>query len=126
MDVLVTEWLQVTQSPRHWVPLPRVPSCADVLAKFAMTKASTPGAVAWAELAAGLRAYFDATLPKLLLYRQEREQYDKFARGCNPAPSRLLSRTGHMSRRSRRAINSLWRRAPSPAPIPATASTRAY
>mmetsp|Transcript_26687 Transcript_26687/g.80563 ORF Transcript_26687/g.80563 Transcript_26687/m.80563 type:complete len:278 (+) Transcript_26687:345-1178(+) len=104
VDVLVTEWLQVTQSPRHWVPLPRVPSCADVLAKFAMTKASTPGAVAWAELAAGLRAYFDATLPKLLLYRQEREQYDKFARGRG-APStlygaehllRLLSRLPHL------------------------------
>jgi mortality factor 4-like protein 1 len=85
IDVLVTDWKQVTRAPRHWVPLPCVPSCADILAAFAATKIG-PGAAAWSDLIGGLRAYFDVALPKLLLYRQEREQYDRFVQG-HSAPS---------------------------------------
>lgn len=121
IDVLAADWIQVTRAPRLWIPLPRSPSCADILATFATTKSGSPGAAAWADLAAGLRVYFDVALPKLLLYRQEREQYDRFARGGSlclicvapkkerPRTVRLGVRLYSSPHRPRRAISYLWR-----------------
>ena len=88
-DVLVRDWEQVTREPRHWPALPRSPTVAELLAGFVDGKAAAaPGAQAakWRDVGAALLAYFDACLPKLLLYRQEREQWaSRAARGATPA-----------------------------------------
>lgn len=59
----------------------------QVLARFAEAKSGGSMRAEWAAMAQGLVVYFDKCLPKILLYRQEREQYDKFARGRGPPSS---------------------------------------
>ncbi|CAM9227841.1 unnamed protein product [Scytosiphon promiscuus] len=76
---LVTDWENVTQEPRRLVKLPRELTAADVMAQYMESKAnrSTPQQTARAqELMDGVRIYFDKALPLILLYRQERTQYD--------------------------------------------------
>eukprot|EP00903_Cladosiphon_okamuranus_P007568 g7342.t1 len=77
---LVTDWENVTQEPRRLVKLPREKTAADVMNDYMESKAnrsSTPQQMARArELMDGVRIYFDKALPLILLYRQERTQYD--------------------------------------------------
>ena len=87
--VVAHDWEQIVGKPIHWAPLPRKPCVADLLQTYAATKRQ--GGVhgqAWRDFAGCLTSYFDAALPRLLLYRQERQQYDLRARGRG-APSRL-------------------------------------
>ena len=87
--VVAHDWEQIVGKPIHWAPLPRKPCVADLLQTYAATKRQ--GGVhgqAWRDFAGCLISYFDAALPRLLLYRQERQQYDLRARGRG-APSRL-------------------------------------
>ena len=87
--VVAHDWEQIVGKPIHWAPLPRKPCVADLLQTYAATKRQ--GGVhgqAWRDFAGALISYFDAALPRLLLYRQERQQYDLRARGRG-APSRL-------------------------------------
>ncbi|CAM9432310.1 unnamed protein product [Ectocarpus fasciculatus] len=76
---LVTDWEHVTQEPRRLVKLPRELTAANVMAQYMESKANrgTPQQTARAqELMDGVRIYFDKALPLILLYRQERTQYD--------------------------------------------------
>ena len=85
--VVTHDWEQITRKPQHWVPLPRTPCVADLLQTYAATKphADIP---AWRDFSDGLVRFFDEALPRLLLYRQERQQYDLRAHGRG-APSRI-------------------------------------
>ena len=79
----------IVGKPIHWAPLPRKPCVADLLQTYAATKRQGGAhGQAWRDFAGALISYFDAALPRLLLYRQERQQYDLRARGRG-APSRL-------------------------------------
>lgn len=70
------------REPHQLVPLPRTPSVASVLASF-MEQRKEKGSTSalqlkrFQELMEGIRMYFDKALPLILLYRQEREQYDR-------------------------------------------------
>eukprot|EP00271_Cylindrocystis_brebissonii_P014260 TRINITY_DN35561_c0_g1_i1.p1 TRINITY_DN35561_c0_g1~~TRINITY_DN35561_c0_g1_i1.p1 ORF type:complete len:349 (+),score=105.51 TRINITY_DN35561_c0_g1_i1:468-1514(+) len=72
---LVDDWRCITQVERL-VKLPRKPTVADVLQRYleAKTKKDSSNDNT-AEVANGLRAYFDRALPAILLYKQERSQY---------------------------------------------------
>jgi mortality factor 4-like protein 1 len=85
--VVTHDWEQITRKPQHWAPLPRTPCVADLLQTYAATKphADIP---AWRDFSDGLVRFFDEALPRLLLYREERQQYDLRARGRG-APSRI-------------------------------------
>jgi len=83
-DQLVSDWERVTREPRAWVPLPRDPCVTAVLDRFVARR----GAKKWRSVADAVRSYFDAALPKLLLYRYEREQWESVkARRAGAAPS---------------------------------------
>ena len=87
--VVSHDWEQITGAPCHWAPLPRTPCVADLLQTYVATKRQ--GGIhgqAWRDFGAGLVHYFDEALPRLLLYRQERQQYDLRAHGRG-APSRI-------------------------------------
>ena len=87
--VVAHDWEQIVGKPIHWAPLPRKPCVADLLQTYAATKRQGGAhGQAWRDFAGALVTYFDAALPRLLLYRQERQQYDLRARGRG-APSRL-------------------------------------
>jgi len=87
--VVAHDWEQIVGKPIHWAPLPRKPCVADLLQTYAATKRQGGAhGQAWRDFAGALITYFDAALPRLLLYRQERQQYDLRARGRG-APSRL-------------------------------------
>ena len=87
--VVAHDWEQIVGKPIHWAPLPRKPCVADLLQTYAATKRQGGAhGQAWRDFAGALISYFDAALPRLLLYRQERQQYDLRARGRG-APSRL-------------------------------------
>ena len=87
--VVAHDWEQIVGKPIHWAPLPRKPCVADLLQTYAATKRQGGAhGQAWRDFAGCLISYFDAALPRLLLYRQERQQYDLRARGRG-APSRL-------------------------------------
>jgi len=83
-NIIVADWDQIVNEPRHWVPLPRTPTIASVLETFLATKREQrrDQLGKWEEFVEALRTYFDVALPKVLLYRQEREQYERH----KPAP----------------------------------------
>lgn len=90
---LMTDWENVTQEPRRLVKLPRELTAADVMSQYMESKAdrSTPPQIARAqELIDGVRIYFDKALPLILLYRQERRQYDlTIQKHPNKSPSEI-------------------------------------
>jgi mortality factor 4-like protein 1 len=79
-NLIVADWDQIVNEPRHWVPLPRSPTIASILETFLATKRDQrrDQLGKWEELVEALSTYFDVALPKVLLYRQEREQYERY------------------------------------------------
>lgn len=77
-NIMVADWNQIVNEPRHWVPLPRTPTITRIFEAFLATKREQrrDQLGKWEELIEALRTYFDTALPKILLYRQEREQYE--------------------------------------------------
>ena len=74
---LMADWELITRK-HHVVPLPRHPNVARVLESFVETTPQTRRA-AVSEVCAGLRLYFDRSLPLILLYKYERPQHNMFA-----------------------------------------------
>eukprot|EP00850_Spirogloea_muscicola_P011103 SM000067S20380 [mRNA] locus=s67:657277:660025:- [translate_table: standard] len=73
---LVEDWKSITQDGQ--LPkLPRKPSVRDILKKYleAVTRKDGSEDDALKEVVTGLRVYFDKSLPVILLYKEEREQY---------------------------------------------------
>lgn len=74
------DWERVTQiDPHMLVTLPRVPTVQVIISDYLETKAKRANKTnqeKLSELFEGLRIYFDAALPIMLLYRQERAQYN--------------------------------------------------
>lgn len=70
---LVDDWEFITKENRL-VPLPRETNVQQILQKWVMGKRQSSDK-ATREVSEGLQYYFDASLPKLLLYRFERQQY---------------------------------------------------
>ncbi|KAK6924006.1 MRG domain [Dillenia turbinata] len=62
------------------VKLPRFPSVDDILTKYHEYRSKKDSVMADSvgEILKGLRCYFDKALPALLLYKQERQQYQDF------------------------------------------------
>ncbi|KAF8377598.1 hypothetical protein HHK36_030980 [Tetracentron sinense] len=75
---LVDDWEFVTQLGKL-VKLPRSPSVDDILKKYLDYKSKKDGMIAESigEILKGLRCYFDKALPVMLLYKRERQQYNK-------------------------------------------------
>ena len=75
---LVDEWDLIVQEPRKLLQLPRAPNVVSIIEDFLALKekkADNEQFLRYKELLNGLRIYFDKALPKILLYRQEREQW---------------------------------------------------
>lgn len=76
--LLVEDWEHVVQDQKI-IRLPRECSVQVVLDQFVESKRksrTTAGVAVYQEIVAGLKEYFNRCLPKLLLYRLERIQYD--------------------------------------------------
>jgi len=89
---LVLDWEQITLEPRKWVPLPRTPTVAGILDEFVATRVQhARHARRWRDFADAVALYFDKALPKILLYRYEREQFDLVQRKLSATrPSRFF------------------------------------
>jgi len=77
---LVNEWSLITTEPKRLVKLPRVKTVENIFRdylEFKQSKVDAEQYVRFVELFEGLQLYFDKALPTILLYRQEREQYDQ-------------------------------------------------
>ena len=88
---LVDEWELIVQEPRRLLKLPKIPNVVAVLEEFlAMKKKKVDEDTYhnYKELFSGLRIYFDKALPKVLLYRQEREQWE-VAKQLHPHASQV-------------------------------------
>lgn len=85
---LVDDWEFVTKE-RRLVPLPRELSVQDVLNKWINGRRQSTDK-ATREVAEGIQTYFDVALPKLLLYRFERQQYNNIFRTGTPRDETLL------------------------------------
>ena len=76
--LLVEDWEHVVQDKKI-IRLPRDCSVQVVLDQFIESKRksrTTNGLAVYQEIASGIKEYFNRCLPKLLLYRLERVQYD--------------------------------------------------
>ncbi|CAA7407660.1 unnamed protein product [Spirodela intermedia] len=74
---LVDDWDYVTQQ-KKLVKLPRNPSVDDILKKYLEHRTKKDGMIADSvgEILKGIRCYFDKALLAMLLYKNEREQYE--------------------------------------------------
>lgn len=79
---LVDDWEFVTKE-RRLVPLPRELTVQDLLLKWVAGRRQSSDK-ATREVAEALQTYFDAALPRLLLYRFERQQYDDISQKQSP------------------------------------------
>lgn len=85
---LVADWEQITLEPRKWVPVPRVPCVRDIMHEFVESRSRDPR---WRDFGDAVVIYFDKALPKILLYRHEREQFDHILRRYSgKSPSSLF------------------------------------
>lgn len=84
----VDDWEMVTKEAKL-VPLPREVSVQDVLHKWVNTRRQSTDK-ATREVAEGLQTYFDTCLPKMLLYRVERKQYNQLFSTGTPRDETLL------------------------------------
>eukprot|EP00850_Spirogloea_muscicola_P002314 SM000009S23443 [mRNA] locus=s9:32114:35258:+ [translate_table: standard] len=88
---LVEDWKSITQDGQ--LPkLPRKPSVRDILKKYleAVTRKDGSEDDALKEVVTGLRVYFDKSLPVILLYKEEREQYAEIlTEGSETQPSEV-------------------------------------
>lgn len=85
---LVDDWEFVTKE-RKLVPLPRELSVQGVLHKWINGRRQSTDK-ATREVAEGLQAYFDVALPKLLLYKFERPQYNSIFHTGTPSDVTIL------------------------------------
>lgn len=88
---LVDEWALIVQEPRKLLKIPKIPNVVAIIEDFLAVKAKKvdlDAYVRYKELFTGLRIYFDKALSKLLLYRQEREQWE-IAKELHPHPSQI-------------------------------------
>jgi len=79
---MVDEWKTVTSKPGRLLCLPRVFTVSKVIDEFLALKKSKIDEKAYKkyyDLFHGLKHYFDKALPLVLLYRQERSQYESLA-----------------------------------------------
>lgn len=74
--ILVDDWESVTKEMRL-VPLPRTITVDGVLQRWVSNRRHTVDK-ATKEVAEALLIYFNASLPKILLYRFERQQYEEY------------------------------------------------
>ncbi|CAK4073205.1 unnamed protein product [Aphanomyces euteiches] len=80
--ILIDDWKNITQQ-EQWIDLPRTPSVKTMIADF--LAATEPTDDTLRPIFDGLQLYFDKALPLLLLYRQERAQYNQL--GSDIVPS---------------------------------------
>ncbi|GLT78858.1 hypothetical protein SLA2020_503770 [Shorea laevis] len=75
---LVDDWEFVTQQDKL-VILPRSPNVDEILTKYLEHRSKKDGIMADSigEILKGIRCYFDKALPMMLLYKKERQQYQK-------------------------------------------------
>ncbi|KAK3004708.1 hypothetical protein RJ639_018916 [Escallonia herrerae] len=75
---LVDDWEFITQQDKL-VKLPRSPNVDDILSKYLEYRSKKDGMMtdAVGEILNGIRSYFDKGLPVILLYKNEREQYNE-------------------------------------------------
>ena len=88
---LVDDWDFIVQEPKKLLKLPRTPNVVSIIEDFLASKkkkADDEQYARYEELFAGLRIYFDRALPKILLYRQERAQWDR-AKLLHNSPSQI-------------------------------------
>lgn len=83
-EQLVADWEQITLEPRKWVPVPRRPCVRDLVGEFVEARARGEHQRRWREFGDALLTYFDKALPKILLYRYEREQFEELKRRYTP------------------------------------------
>lgn len=83
-EQLVSDWEQITLEPRKWVPVPRRPCVRELVGEFVETRARGEHQRRWREFGNALLTYFDKALPKILLYRYEREQFEELKRRYKP------------------------------------------
>lgn len=77
---LVDEWSLITQDSKKLLLLPRIMSVENILNEyldFKHSRLDDEQRDKFRDLFEGLQLYFDKALPTVLLYRQEREQFDK-------------------------------------------------
>lgn len=87
----VDDWEMVTKEEKL-VPVPREVSVQDVLHKWINSRRQSTDKAA-REVAEGLQTFFDACLPKMLLYRIERKQYNDLFQTGTPRDDTLLPST---------------------------------
>lgn len=85
---LVDDWEFVTKE-RRLVPLPRDLNVQGVLHKWINGRRQSTDK-ATREVAEGIQTFFDAALPKMLLYRFERQQYNNLFHTGTPRDETLL------------------------------------
>lgn len=78
---LVDDWEFITKENKL-VPLPRKESVSMIIDKWVKNRQQSED-LACQEVADGLKAYFDAALPNMLLYKFERLQYNLWFHGPN-------------------------------------------
>ncbi|KAK2967641.1 hypothetical protein RJ640_030512, partial [Escallonia rubra] len=86
---LVDDWEFITQQDKL-VKLPRSPNVDDILSKYLEYRSKKDGMMtdAVGEILNGIRSYFDKGLPVILLYKNERQQYNE-AVADNASPSSI-------------------------------------
>ncbi|PWA75548.1 MRG family protein [Artemisia annua] len=86
---LVDDWEFINQQDKL-VKLPRSPNVDDILAKYLEYRSKKDGMMtdAVGEILKGLRCYFDRALPVILLYNNERKQFQDFVTD-NVSPSTI-------------------------------------
>lgn len=90
---MVDEWKIVTNPPFRVLSLPRPRTVSMLLEDFLASKKPKVGEEVLQkhrELLHGLKAYFDKALPLILLYRQERTQYQDFLEKCSSSGRKMI------------------------------------
>lgn len=80
----VAEWSMIRTEPSRLITLPRPTTVEDIFASFLehkAQKADKDQLKGYQSLMKGLTHYFNRALPLILLYRQEREQYESVMEG---------------------------------------------
>jgi len=99
---LVDDWESISQMDPHMlVTLPRKPTVSDVISEFLEFKAkrtSTAKQQHLTELLEGLRIYFDNSLPVILLYPQERQQFADITKQHPDVPVSKIYGAEHLLR----------------------------
>jgi len=76
---LVDDWEWITHDPGRLAPIPRaitVEAIMQQFMEFKQRRGNSPQLQRYQEMVDGIRIYFDKALPVILLYLQEREQYN--------------------------------------------------